>query len=134
MSSKKESDVRSLMADSAGVQHVSHRTLREAQADSAGVVIFEGDYGGQIYLVAAASYVRCDEDQLRKLLAELDGLAWDDPDGAGVYFESRPAGAGMAGGMGGGLVAPELWLHPKLSVSESAVRGVLRGESASVLQ
>ena len=134
MSSKNESDVRSLMASAAGAEHVSHPTLREAQADAAGVVVLEGDYGGQIYLVAAASYVRCDEDQLRKLLAELDSLSWDDPDGADVYFESRPTGAGVAGGMGGGLVAPELWLHPKLSVSEAAVRGVLRGERASVLQ
>lgn len=95
-----------------------------AKRDPQGIVVFEGDYGGQIYLVARAAL----------LLSELDSMAWDDPDGARVYFESLPTGSEVAGGMGGGLVTSDLWLHPKLNVEEHAVRRVLSGQSASVLQ
>ena len=34
-------------------------------------------------------------------------------------------GSGVPGGMGGGAVAPELWVHPKLQQYEAAIRNVL---------
>jgi hypothetical protein len=129
-----ESGVRSLIAQAHGEEHVAYRSLSEAKFDADGVVVFEGDYGGQIYLVARARFICCPESQLQKLLSELDALGWADPDGARVYFESLPVGAGVAGGMGGGTVAPEVWLHPKLTAHEAAVRGVLLGERASINQ
>ena len=128
------SGVRSLIAQSHGQTHVGYRSLSEAKADPNGVVVFEGDYGGQIYLVARATIVSCEDEQLRKLLLELDDLGWADPDGASVYFESLPVGSGVAGGMGGGLVGPEIWLHPKLGADESAVRSVILGHRASIHQ
>ena len=118
----------------AGVAHISHACLADAKRDPEGIVVFEGDYGGQIYAVARASFVRCEESQLAILMAELDGLGWQDLEGAGVHFESQPIGSVVSGGMGGGQVASDVWVHPQLSVSECAVRAVLQGEARSVLQ
>ena len=129
-----ESGVRSLIARARGEEHIAHHSLTEAKADPDGVVVFEGDYGGQIYLVARAKFVSCTEPQLHHLLSELDALGWADPDGARVYFESLPVGAGVAGGMGGGVVPPEVWLHSQLESHEAAVRGVLLGKRASIRQ
>ena len=134
ITSDHESGVRSLIAQADGEEHIAYRSLREAKADANGIVVFEGDYGGQIYLVVRASFICCSESQLQKLLAELDALSWADPDGAQLCFESRPVGAGIAGGMGGGAVAPELWVHTELKVYESAMRGVLLGKCTSIKQ
>jgi hypothetical protein len=89
----------------------------------------EGDYGGQIYLVCPVRLVSCSEAALKTLLTDLDQMAWDDPDGAGLFFEARPRGAVVSGGMGGGLVREGVWLHPdlvKVGVEED-VRSVLAG-------
>jgi hypothetical protein len=129
-----ESGVRSLIARSQGEEHVAYRSLVEAKTDPDGVAVFEGDYGGQIYLVVRAQYLRCAEVQLKQLLSELDALAWADPEGARVYFESLPVGAGVAGGMGGGTVAAELWVHADLRAHEPAIHAVLRGERATIKQ
>ena len=59
-----ESGVRRMIADAAGHDYRAFRTLAEAQADSAGGVVFQGDEGGQIYLVCTATAVRCSEDDL----------------------------------------------------------------------
>ena len=131
---KHESGVRSLVASSHDDEYVAFRSLVEAQAASDGVVVFEGDYGGQIYAVARAQFVRCTEAQLLQLLSELDGMSWADPDGASVFFESLPVGAIVAGGMGGGVVAPEVWVHERLRSWEPAIRAVLQGERASIKQ
>jgi hypothetical protein len=129
-----QSGVRSLIASSHGEEHVAYHSLQEAKFDPDGVVIFEGDYGGQIYLVARAQYVCCSEAQLQSLLLELDASAWADPEGTRVYFESLPVGTGVAGGMGGGTVAAEVWVHADLRPHEPAIRGVLLGKRASVKQ
>src|SRR4051812_41695355 len=103
-----ESGVRSLVAQSEGDEYIAHRSLADAKADCEGVVIFEGDDGGQIYAVAQAAFICCPERQLQRLLSELDAVSWADPESARVFFESLPVGSGVAGGMGGGAVAPEL--------------------------
>lgn len=69
-----ESGLRRMMADASSEPYVAFRTLVEAQAHPEGVVILEGDYGGQIYVVARAASVGCSEEALARLLAELDGL------------------------------------------------------------
>ena len=129
-----ESGVRSLIARARGEEHVAHRSLAEAKVDPNGVVVFEGDYGGQIYLVARANFVCCTEPQLETLLSELDALGWADAEGTRVYFESLPVGAGVAGGMGGSVVPTDVWLHSELKSHEAAVRDVLLGKRASIRQ
>ena len=81
--------VRSLVASSHDDEYVAFRSLVEAQAAPDGVVVFEGDYGGQIYAVARAQFVRCTEAQLQQLLSELDGMSWANPHGASAFFETR---------------------------------------------
>jgi hypothetical protein len=126
------SPLRSLMAEAAGEKHVSYANLADAKLDRNGIAVFEGDWGGQIYLIVRASLVRCDEIQLHTLLAELDDLEWAEPDGAGLHFESREIGTHVAGGMGGGAVTPEFWLHPRLVAHEADVREVLNGARSSI--
>jgi hypothetical protein len=109
------SDLRYLMAQAAGVSYVSYASLAAAREDDAGCVIFEGDYGGQIYLAAPARAVSCDEKALDLLLRDLDALCWDDEEGRRVVYEQRPAGTGVAGGMGGGMVAADGWIHPEIA-------------------
>lgn len=120
------------MAEAAGEKHVSYANLVEAKLDRNSVAVLEGDWGGQIYLVVRASHVQCDEVQLQTLLAELDDLEWAEPDGAGLYFESREIGQPVPGGMGGGAVAAEFWLHPRLVAHEAGVRDVLSGAQSSI--
>jgi hypothetical protein len=57
-----------------------------------------------------------------------------DPDGERLYFESLPVGAGVAGGMGGGTVTTDIWVHADLRSYEPAIRSVLKGERASIKQ
>src|SRR5438552_11511903 len=97
-----ESGVRRMVADARGPPYQALRSLGEAQAALDGVVVMEGDYGGQIYLTCPARLVKCDPGTLEQLLADLDGMAWRDSDGARVFFERQPIGSGVAGGMGGG--------------------------------
>ncbi len=125
-----ESGVRSMVADAAGQPYRAFRTLVEAQADPEGIVVFEGDDGGQIYLVCTASSVRCSEEDLRALLRDLDSLKWNDVTSARVYFESLPIGSGVWGGMGGGRVVNGLWVHPEIERYAAAIQQVLCGARA----
>jgi hypothetical protein len=100
------------MADAAGRAYVAFRDLAEAQADPDGVVILEGDEGGQIYVVFPASAVRAPELALNQLLLDLDAIAWPgQPDMARITYERRSVGVGISGGMGGGVVEPNGWIH-----------------------
>lgn len=125
-----ESGVRRMVADAQGQPYSALRSLGEAQAAPDGVVVLEGDYGGQIYLTCPARLVKCDLDTLEQLLADLDGMAWRDSDGARVFFEHQPIGAGVTGGMGGGRVTDGVWLHPNLLALriEHGVREVIEGK------
>jgi hypothetical protein len=97
------------------------RSLAEAQATSDGVVVFEGDYGGQIYLTCPASMVRCDESSLQTLLTDIDTLAFRDPPSARIYYERHAVSTGIWGGMGGGIVTGSLWVHPRLEAEHPKI-------------
>jgi len=122
-----KSGLRSLMAEAAGTNYKSYKSLEDAKSDSNGVVILEGDYGGQIYVVAQAKDVKCKETQLFDLLQFLDSNEWDDPDGARIYYESRPVNSGVAGGMGGGAVIDRIWIHPRLKPHKGLILEILSG-------
>lgn len=126
-----ESGVRRLYSDAHGLPYVPLRSLAEAKQHEDGIVVMEGDWGGQIYLVCPARFVACDEPTLNQLLQDLDTIAWEcnEGEGARVYFERASTGSGIAGGMGGGAVTDELWVHKEFHdlglVDE--IRGVLQG-------
>ncbi len=65
-----------MVADAHGRPYYPLRSLAEAQAAHDGMVIFEGDYGGQIYATCPASLVRCSEETLQGLLRDLDTVGW----------------------------------------------------------
>jgi hypothetical protein len=100
-----------ILADAHGGQYLPLRSLAEAKSVAGGVVILQGDDGGQIYVVARAADVSCAEEILYALLHELDGMAWRDPDMCRIYYERLPLGAGVSGGMGGGQVEETPWVH-----------------------
>lgn len=104
-------------------------SLAAARELDEGVVILEGDYGGQIYLVAPAAQVECSEGALLRLLRDLDEIAWpgSEPDASCLRFERLPAGASVPGGMGGGKVEAGIWIHPELGEQGAAIRAVLAG-------
>ena len=105
------SGVRYLME---GNGYTAFDSLEEARNAKDAVCIFEGDYGGTIYLTIPIESVKCDAATLAQALQDIDAMCWDDPEGAGIFFEKRPLGSGVAGGMWGGVVTDGLWLHPDL--------------------
>ncbi|HTD25153.1 MAG TPA: hypothetical protein VK738_21065 [Terriglobales bacterium] len=124
-----ESGLRKMEAESTGQQYVSFKSLKEAQQDPQGIVILEGDEGGQIYVVCPVSIVRCSEESLQQLLQDLDALKWSDPSSAHLFYERLPLGSGVSGGMGGGLVQSSVWLRPRLVKLEllEKVKAVIEG-------
>src|SRR5688572_23587284 len=123
-----ESPLRRMMSDATGQPYAALGSLAEAKQVPDGVVILEGDDGGQIYVVVRAADVHCNEDTLRHLLRDLDAREWNDPSMAHVIYERRPVGDTVPGGMGGGAVAAGLWVHQRLSHLEDSIAAVLRGE------
>lgn len=89
-----ESGLRRLISEAAGAGYQALKSLTEAQAAPDGVVILEGDDGGQVYLTVPARLVRCSEQTLATLLADLDARAWRDLESAHVFCpEPEAAGA-----------------------------------------
>jgi len=117
-----------MMADAEGKPYVALKSLVEAKALPDGIVILEGDYGGQVYVVAQAKCVLCSETELNTLLQDIDALEWDDTDGARVYFERGNVGAGVAGGMTGGRIVEGIWIHPELKRIETEITEVIAGK------
>ena len=103
-----------MMADAFGDGYTAFETIAAARDHQDGVVIFEGDYGGTIYLTIPVPQVACDEATLRQLLLDVDAMCWSNSSGARVVYEALPIGAGVAGGMGGGEVVDGLWLHSRI--------------------
>src|SRR5215469_2619546 len=108
------SAVRSMMAEASGDAYTAFTTLVAAREHPSSVVIFEGDYGGTIYLTNPVDRVICDESALKQLLFDIDAMCWSDTEGALVVYEVVPIGEGVAGGMGGGRVVDGLWLHSEV--------------------
>jgi hypothetical protein len=125
-----------MLADSKGERFEPLRSLQEAQGDVNGYVILQGDDGGQIYVVAPAHSVRCSEKALYQLLRDIDEIEWPgNPDNMrGVFFERLDPNSAVAGGMGGGLVDAQPWVHNRLESQgmREAILRVLRGEQPSL--
>jgi len=66
-----------MMADAEGISYTAFKTLSEAQLEPEGVVILEGDDGGQIFVVCPAHKVQCSQQTLKRLLLDLDAKTWD---------------------------------------------------------
>src|SRR4051812_18841606 len=131
-----ESGVRSMWAKAHGGEYFAVTSLDAAQALPDGAVVLEGDWGGQIYVTAPAKAVLCDETALDLLLRDLDAIAWpgNDHDGARVFYERAAVGKGVAGGMGGGVVLPGVWVHDEfeqLGLGD-AIREVIAAERARI--
>jgi hypothetical protein len=125
-----------MIADSQNIEYLALRSLSEAKSYEDGVVILEGDEGGQIYVVCPASLVRRKESQLRQLLADLDVVAWpvNRGQGAHIYYERLAIGSSVAGGMGGGHVIGGIWVHEnlaKLGLKEG-IGAVIEGRRSSL--
>ena len=129
---EQESGLRRMIADAQGRQYRTFRSLLEAKSSPDSIVVFEGDYGGQIYVVAKVAVISCSEQVLVSLLSELDSLKWKDPQGMGLYFEEAEIGQPIPGGMGGGRVTEGVWVHPRLQQYSSKVEDVLTGKRSSL--
>jgi hypothetical protein len=127
------SAVRYMLSMAHGTPYEPLHSLDEAKEVPDGVVVFEGDNGGQIYIVCPASLVSCSDDSLRHLLEDLDVIAWPpdgDPRGTWIYYERHLIGDGIAGGMGGGVVTESVWIHEEFEAAglRNSIEAVLRGQ------
>lgn len=125
-----------MLADSKGEPFAPLLSLKDAQAEADGYVILQGDDGGQIYVVAPASLVGCSEVTLNRILREIDEIEWpgNPDDMRKVFFERLGPRSSVAGGMGGGEVRSEPWIHRRLESQgyREAILAVLRGERDSI--
>jgi hypothetical protein len=131
-----QSAVRRFTYDEVGVPYLALLSLEEARAWTDGVVILEGDFGGQIFAVCLAARVGCDEQTLEQLVRELNTIYWPNCplDGARVFFERLPLGSFVVGGEGGGWVTEDIWVHPWLVDDglDTTVREVIRGQRPAI--
>jgi hypothetical protein len=109
-------------------------TLVAAREHPGSVIIFEGDYGGTIYLTIPVGDVACGEAALKQLLSDIDAMCWSDTCGARVVYEVVAVGVGVAGGMGGGQVVDGLWLHPRVEAlgMREDIQQVLNGRRQQI--
>ena len=131
-----ESGVRRMVSDARNIPYQPLHSLDEAKCFSDGVVILEGDDGGQIYVVSPASIVQCSAETLNDLLRDLDAIAWpgNDPNSARSFYERLAVGAPVFGGMGGAVVRNDVWIHrdfEKLKLGR-AIREVIAGQRARI--
>ena len=109
----------------------------EAKSKEDGVVIMEGDYGGQIYLTCQMKHIKCDEETMNKLLHDLDRIEWgcnDEDEGSSIDYHCVKPGYGVIGGMGGGVVVNGLWIHEDINPTVTAkIQQVLTGEIKSIV-
>lgn len=133
-SSAEERPLASFQAEASGEPYQPLSTMADAKRFDDGVVILQGDDGGQIYLVAHAIEVKCSPETLEQLLIDLDEIAWpgNDKNARGIFYERRQIGSPIAGGMGGGVVSEKPWIHKQFSALETAILGVLHGNRARI--
>lgn len=119
-----------MIAQSRGTVYRSYANLSEA-IENAALVILQGDDGGQIYFTCPAVKVKCSEADLRRLLEYLDAASWRDIEMASILFEDCSGTLNVPGGMGGGEVTDDVWLHPAIRTPdlEANVRSFVFGLS-----
>jgi len=110
------------------------KSLEEAKLRPDGVVILQGDEGGQIYLSCPARHVMCSEDVLRQLLSDIDSREWKCEEISDVFFEELPVGSGIWGGMGGGIVVDGIWVHERLADIRSSIEAVIQGKKNRIIE
>jgi hypothetical protein len=94
--------------------YVAYKTLAEARRGRSGCLVMQGDFGGTIYCTCPVQQIKCSLKHIKQLLTIIDTVYWSDPRGARIYFEDRRSGEGIVGGMGGGIVLDDIWVHPKI--------------------
>lgn len=111
---RRESSLRKMYNESNDIPYQDLKNLTEAKKHIDSVMIFEGDYGGIIYLTCPIRFVKCNEEELNQLLEFIDRNYWNDLDGARIYYELIEDNQGVAGGMNGGEVINGIWIHPEI--------------------
>lgn len=128
------SPVRHMVSEAHGLKYEPIEDFATARKVEDAVVIFEGDWGGQIYLTCPMRLIKCSEEDLSKLLDELDKIAWECNDGEGkaIFYERRKVGEGISGGMGGGVILNDLWIHEEFvdTGMVEKIRQTITGESS----
>lgn len=127
-----------ILARRMGYEYVAYHSLDEARADNEAIVILQGDSGGQIYLTCPVNKIKCAQATLAQLLDEMGCFAWGD--GEEMYFERVSPHRFVSGGMGGGCVEDDVWIHPEfrdllhihLDILPD-VKAVIDGHSDSIL-
>lgn len=129
-----ESPVRKLVAEASGSPYCALKDRTEASIYDDSVMIMEGDWGGQIYLVCPVHLMKCDDVALKLLLRTLDGLAWPGNclEGACIYYERHNKGEIISGGMRGGLVEDGLWVHNEFLDLRDKIEQVILGKACEL--
>jgi hypothetical protein len=108
-----------------------YTSLAEAKQDPNGVVILEGDYGGEIFLICPASLVKCTEEILEVLAADLNNWAWPTLEGGGAFvdYDSQPVGTWIGGGTPDARVTDALWLNSQCEEAglRPAIQAIIDG-------
>jgi len=119
---------------SQGGKYLPLKSFEAAKKHDDSYLVMEGDWGGQIYLVAPVRLVKCSYETLENLLLELDRIAWDvnDGRGRGLYFERMEEGMPVAGGMGGGVATQTLWVHREFEGIKRKIHDVLDNKADSI--
>jgi len=133
-SPRKERPLAAFQSEATGAAYQPLSSLIEAREYTDGIVILQGDDGGQIYVVAKAIDVKCPAETLERLLIDLDDIAWpgNDPSMRHIYYERRPLGSAIIGGKGGGCVSEAPWIHKDFAEFAPTILAVLRGERARI--
>ncbi|CAF0904180.1 unnamed protein product, partial [Didymodactylos carnosus] len=109
------------------------KNFNDAKTTENCVLIFEGDYGGQIYLTCPMKYVQCNEQILKQLLNDIDKLQWDDEEGCRMYYEIHKIGDDIIGGMSGGHVNDHLWIHDEINTEiKQQIQDVIDGKKEKI--
>jgi hypothetical protein len=125
-----ESSVRRVVSDAHNLPYYPLKDIQEARKYEDAIMVFEGDTGGQIYLVCPVQMVNCSSETLRKLLLYLDEIAWPNSDDSerGIFFERKKVGEIIIGGMGGGRVEQDLWVHDEFKHMKGKIKNVITGK------
>jgi hypothetical protein len=116
------SRLRRLMTESQGHQTPIYLSWEEARNDPDAAVVISGDDGGTVYLTVPLRLVHCSAQAIAQFATELDATAWNDPTALEVTVEHLPVGSSVPGGMCGGLVVDDVWLHPHYFADNDARR------------